>query len=53
MDVITFKVPVPMKEALERLAKQDNRTLSNFVRVALAQFLRGRGSPVDTPNKTR
>lgn len=40
---LTIRLPVPLKEALERAAETDRRSLSQMVGLALERFLEARG----------
>ncbi len=39
---ITIRIPQPLKEAMERAAETERRTLSQMVELALEQFLEAR-----------
>lgn len=41
-DSMTIRIPAPLKEALERAAETDRRSLSQMVGLALEQFLESR-----------
>ncbi len=41
-DSLTIRIPAPLKEALERVAETDRRSLSQMVGLALEKFLESR-----------
>jgi hypothetical protein len=41
--LIGVRLPVPVKEALEKLAKSDDRTISYVINKILAEYLRKKG----------
>jgi hypothetical protein len=43
--VISFRAPADMKDALERISEQDNRSISSLVEMVLADWLRHGGQP--------
>ncbi len=50
--VLSFKVEPEFKKALERLAKQDNRSLSNYVQNVLKNHMADKGiDPTPTTKK--
>lgn len=51
--VLSFKVEPAFKEALERLAKTENRSLSNYVQTILLNHLADKGIDPSTPTKKK
>ena len=41
--VISFKIDSAVKEALHKLAKEDNRSLSNYISTLLMDHLKSKG----------
>ena len=41
--VISFKIDSTVKEALQKLAKEENRSLSNYVSTLLIDHLKSKG----------
>lgn len=39
MDVIAVRMPEKLKEALEKVAKKERRTISNMARIAIEDWL--------------
>jgi predicted DNA-binding protein len=39
MDLIAFRVPPEVKEKLERMAKKQRRSLANFIRLIVLDWL--------------
>ena len=49
---LSFKVESEFKEALERLAKQENRSLSNYVQTVLLKHLQENGVDLKKNNSS-
>ena len=49
--VLSFKVEPEFKEALERLAEEENRSLSNYVQTVLLKHLEEKGIDPSKPDK--
>ena len=45
---LSFKVEPEFKEALERLARQENRSLSNYVQTVLLKHLQEKGVDLES-----
>lgn len=39
VEAVSFRCPTEMKEALEAMARADDRTLSSFIRISLQKIL--------------
>lgn len=44
---ITFRVGSPLKKALSRLAEEDGRTLSNYIKRVLEDHVAANGTPAE------
>ena len=49
--VLSFKVRQEMKDALEKLADADHRSVSNYIRIILRNHLKEKGIDLEKPKK--
>jgi predicted transcriptional regulator len=50
---LSFKVDPELKKALERLAKDENRSLSNYVQTVLLNYLKEQGIKLKPSKKLK